>query len=59
MIGADATGRRLLFPKVLPKIPVVTSPADHEKKRRIAVRCLEMEEMLENQGYDLDEDHIY
>ena len=57
MMGADSNGKRLLFPKVLPrapgsvgKVPIITGAADHEKKRRIAVKCLEMEEMLEKQG---------
>ena len=54
MMGADSKGRKLLFPKVLPpkqKLPTINGFADHEKKRRIAVKCLELEESLEKQGY--------
>ena len=53
MMGApDSRGRRLLFPRALPRLaPLVPGPSqDHEKKRKIAVKCLELEEMLEKQG---------
>ena len=55
MMGADSAGRRLLFPRVLPRPGPAPAPApvtsgDHDKKRRIAVKCLELEEMLERQG---------
>ena len=53
MMGApDSRGRRLLFPRALPKLAVVAGGAsqDHERKRKIAVKCLELEEMLEKQG---------
>ena len=51
MMGApDSAGRRLLFPRALPRLPVIMGGADHEKKRKIAVKCLELEEMLEKQG---------
>ncbi len=51
MMGApDHRGRRLLFPKALPRIEVIAGSADHERKRKIAVKCLELEEMLEKQG---------
>ena len=55
MMGADSAGRRLLFPRVLPRPGPAPGPApvtsgDHDKKRRIAVKCLELEEMLERQG---------
>ena len=55
MMGADPAGRRLLFPRVLPRPGPAPAPApvtsgDHDKKRRIAVKCLELEEMLERQG---------
>ena len=50
MMGApDSRGRRLLFPRALPRLAVVASQ-DHERKRKIAVKCLELEEMLEKQG---------
>merc|ERR1711953_392971 len=54
MMGApDSRGRRLLFPRALPRLsPLVPGPSqDHEKKRKIAVKCLELEEMLEKQGH--------
>ena len=52
MMGADSAGRRLLFPRALPSIPVITGGKDHERqKRKIAVKCLELEEMLERQGW--------
>ena len=52
MMGADSAGRRLLFPRALPSIPVITGAKDHERqKRKIAVKCLELEEMLERQGW--------
>ena len=51
MMGADSAGRRLLFPRALPSIPVISRGKDHERKRKIAVKCLELEEMLERQGY--------
>merc|ERR1712110_547746 len=44
-------GRRLLFPRALPSIPVINGGKDHERKRKIAVKCLELEEMLEKQGH--------
>ena len=50
MMGADSAGRRLLFPRALPSIPVISGGKDHERKRKIAVKCLELEEMLERQG---------
>ena len=53
MMGADSRGRKLLFPKLIPgipKVPIISGAGDHEKKRKIAVKCLEMEEMLEKQG---------
>ena len=50
MMGADSAGRRLLFPRALPSIPVISRGKDHERKRKIAVKCLELEEMLERQG---------
>ena len=53
MMGADSAGRRLLFPRVLPRpapAPAPVTSGDHDKKRRIAVKCLELEEMLERQG---------
>ena len=53
MMGApDSRGRRLLFPRALPRLDGVGSSLsqDHEKKRKIAVKCLELEEMLEKQG---------
>ena len=56
MMGApDSRGRRLLFPRALPRLAPLASLApgpsqDHEKKRKIAVKCLELEEMLEKQG---------
>merc|ERR1711879_334014 len=49
------TGRRLLFPRALPSIPVIAGGADHERKRKIAVKCLELEEMLERQGHSQSE----
>merc|ERR1712154_437149 len=52
MMGApDSRGRRLLFPRSLPKLPVIVGGGEHEKKRKIAVKCLELEEMLEKQGH--------
>ena len=52
MMGADSAGRRLLFPRALPSIPVINGGKDHERqKRKIAVKCLELEEMLERQGW--------
>ena len=54
MMGADSAGRRLLFPRVLPRPgpgPAPVTSGDHDKKRRIAVKCLELEEMLERQGW--------
>merc|ERR1719273_234271 len=54
MMGApDSRGRRLLFPRALPRLsPLVPGPSqDHERKRKIAVKCLELEEMLEKQGH--------
>ena len=54
MMGADSAGRRLLFPRVLPRpgpAPAPVTSGDHDKKRRIAVKCLELEEMLERQGW--------
>lgn len=50
MGAPDSRGRTLLFPKNLPKLPVIVGGADHERKRKIAVKCLELEEMLEKQG---------
>ena len=53
MMGADTKGRKLLFPKVLPpkpKLPNINGAADHERKRKIAIKCLELEENLEKQG---------
>merc|ERR1719278_27699 len=51
MMGApDSRGRRLLFPRALPRLGPSPSQ-DHEKKRKIAVKCLELEEMLEKQGH--------
>ena len=41
---------KLLFPTAVPRIPMILSSADHEKKRKVAVKCLELEEMLESQG---------
>ena len=51
MGAPDSRGRTLLFPKNLPKLPVIVGGADHERKRKIAVKCLELEEMLEKQGW--------
>merc|ERR1712110_436974 len=48
-------GRRLLFPRALPSIPVINGGKDHERKRKIAVKCLELEEMLERQGHSQTE----
>jgi len=55
MMGADSAGRRLLFPRALPSIPVINGGKDHERKRKIAVKCLELEEMLERQGHSQTE----
>merc|ERR1712029_158765 len=58
MMGADSRGRKLLFPKLIPgipKVPIISGAGDHEKKRKIAVKCLEMEEMLEKQGHSQSE----
>merc|ERR1712072_1435813 len=54
-MGADSAGRRLLFPRALPSIPVISGGKDHERKRKIAVKCLELEEMLERQGHSQTE----
>jgi len=55
MGAPDSRGRTLLFPKNLPKLPVIVGGADHERKRKIAVKCLELEEMLEKQGQSQSE----
>ena len=44
---------KLLFPSAIPRIPMIVGSADHERKRKIAVKCLELEEMLERQGYEI------
>jgi len=41
---------KLLFPSAIPRLSTIVGSADHEKKRKIAVKCLELEEMLESQG---------
>ena len=41
---------KLLFPTALPRIPINVGSSDHERKRKIAIKCLELEEMLESQG---------
>jgi len=46
---------KLLFPTAVPRIPVIAGTADHEKKRKVAVKCLELEEMLESQGLSQSE----
>jgi len=46
---------KLLFPTAVPRIPMILSSADHEKKRKVAVKCLELEEMLESQGLSQSE----
>ena len=33
-----------------PRLPRISGLAVHERKRKVAVKCLELEEMLESQG---------
>ena len=39
--------KKLLFPT---RLPVIAGSADHERRRKVAVKCLELEEMLESKG---------
>ena len=48
---ANSNRPKLLFPTAVPRIPIIAGSADHEKKRKIAIKCLELEEMLESKGW--------
>jgi len=52
---ANSNRPKLLFPTAVPRIPIIAGSADHEKKRKIAIKCLELEEMLESKGLSQSE----